>query len=124
MMGGIYYTFLTHEQILEIIKSEYILISINIILLIALLYFKNKLKNLILLEFIPNTSAVALKSTILFFLIFQVVDFYYENGFIGMISQWFIYWLFGTLAILLTNNINYYKNYKFYKYESIDINKF
>ena len=124
MMSIIYYMFLTNLQIIEIVESEYILISINLILLISLIYFKNKLKNLTLLEFIQNTNSVTLKSTIFFFLIFQVVDFYYENGFIGMISQWFIYWLFGILAVLVTSNINYYKNYKFYKYESIDINKF
>ncbi len=87
--------------------------GINVVLLISLLFFKNRLDSVSLIQFIPNTNTVALKSTIIFFLIFQVVDFYYENGFIGMISQWFIYWLFGTLAVLLTTNINYYKNYQY-----------
>ncbi|MCK5110971.1 MAG: hypothetical protein KAQ94_05570 [Arcobacteraceae bacterium] len=115
ILSGIYYIFLTQDKILAIISGEYIIIAVNIILVIVLLYFKNKLQNLTLISFIPNTDTIALKSTILFFLVFQIVDFYYEDGFIGMISQWFTYWVFGLLAWLLTNNINYYKNYKFYR---------
>jgi hypothetical protein len=48
----------------------------------------------------------------MFFLIFQVVDYYMEDGFIGMISQWFLYWVMGIIALLLMQIINYYKNYK------------
>ncbi len=115
MLSGIYSIFLTQDKILTLITDEYIIMSINLLLLFSLLYFKNQLKDLTFHEFIPNTNMVALKSTIIFFLVFQVVDFYYEDGFIGMISQWFTYWVFGLLAYLLTNNINYYKNYKFYR---------
>jgi hypothetical protein len=35
-----------------------------------------------------------------------------EDGFIGMISQWFLYWVMGIIALLLMQIINYYKNYK------------
>ena len=69
----------------------------------------------LLYEFIPNTNHVPIKSTLMFFLIFQVVDFYYEDGFIGMISQWVMYWSFSILAYFLTHNINFYKNYMAYK---------
>ena len=111
----IYYMFLTPEVILEIIKEQYIFIAIILVFAFLLLYFKLKLKNLQIVSYIPNTNIVQLKSTLVFFVIFQVVDFYYEDGFIGMISQWFLYWIFGLLAWLLTNNINLYKNFSFYK---------
>ena len=58
-----------------------------------------------------------------FFVIFQIVDFYFEDGFIGMISQWFVYWVFAIIAWLVTNNINFYKNFQFYKYESMSNKK-
>ena len=115
-MGGIYYIFLSQKEIFEIVKAEYILISINILFLAVFIFFKNKLKDSEILDFLKNTDNVSLKSTIVFFLVFQAVDFYYENGFLGMISQWFMYWLFAILALLLTNNINYYKNYKHYNH--------
>ncbi|MEA2017885.1 MAG: hypothetical protein U9N59_05505 [Campylobacterota bacterium] len=116
----VYYIFLTPTVILEIIKDQYIFIGIILILSISLLYFKIKLKNLQLISYIPNTDNVPLKSTLIFFVIFQAIDFYYEDGFIGMISQWLIYWIFGVLAWALTNNINLYKNFKFYKYETLE----
>ncbi|MEA3553411.1 MAG: hypothetical protein U9R39_03285 [Campylobacterota bacterium] len=118
LMGGVYSIFLSQKEVLDIVKSEYILISINIVFLAVLLFFKNKLKETEILNFLKNTNSVSLKSTLLFFLIFQAVDFYYEDGFLGMISQWFMYWLFAILALLLTNNINYYKNYKYYNIKS------
>ena len=40
-------------------------------------------------------------------MIFQVVDYIYEDGFIGMISQWFLYWIMGIIALLLMGIINY-----------------
>ncbi len=115
-----YYIFLTPSVILEIVKDQYIFMGIGLVLIISFIYFKIKLKDLQLISYIPNTDVVPLKSTLIFFIIFQAVDFYYEDGFIGMISQWFIYWIFGVLAWIVTNNINLYKNFKFYKYESID----
>ena len=41
-----------------------------------------------------------------------IYDYYNEGGFLGMISQWFVYWIMGVFAFLLVENINYYKNYK------------
>jgi len=115
-MAGVYYIFLSQKEIFEIVKAEYILISINIVFMAVFLFFKNRLKDSEILEFLKDTNHVSLKSTLLFFLVFQAVDFYYENGFFGMISQWFMYWLFAILALLVTNNINYYKNYKHYNH--------
>ena len=103
------------NKIVNIILDEYIIIGITFILILIYQYFKIKLKNKLLFEFIPNTNYIPIKSTLIFFVIFQVVDFYYENGFIGMINQWFIYWIFGLLAYFLTHNINFYKNYQAYK---------
>ncbi len=114
-----YYIFLTPEAIFKIVKEEYIFMAIALFLFFLFIYFKIKLKNFTLISYIPNINQVDIKTTLVFFLIFQVVDFYYEEGFIGMISQWFIYWVFAVIAWLVTNNINYYKNHQFYKYESM-----
>mgnify|MGYP005989159163 CR=1 FL=1 len=114
-----YYIFLTPEAIYKIIVDEYIFLGIALCLFFVFIYYKNKLKDLTLISYIQNINQVDLKTTLLFFLLFQVVDFYFEDGFIGMISQWFVYWVFAVIAWLITNNINFYKNYQFYKYESM-----
>ncbi len=111
----IYYIFLPLNKIVNIVLSEYIIIGITFISIIIYKYFRLKLKDKFIHEFIPNTNYVPIQSTFIFFIIFQVVDFYYEDGFIGMINQWFIYWIFGLLAYFVTHNINFYKNYKKYK---------
>jgi len=77
-------------------------------------YLKHKLKDKLIYELIPNTKYVSIKSSILFFIIFEIVDYYSENGFIGMINQWVVYWIFGVLGYFLLNSINLYKNYKAY----------
>lgn len=118
-IGIIYYIFLTPQRILEIVKEEYIFISVALCLSIVFIYFKIKLKDLTLISYIQNVNKVDIKTTLVFFLIFQIVDFYYEEGFIGMISQWFIYWIFAVIAWLVTNNINFYKNLQFYKNQSV-----
>lgn len=118
-----YYIFLTPVVILEIIKEEYIFLAIALFLFIVFAYYKIKLKDFTLISYIPNINNVDLKTTLIFFLIFQAVDYYYEDGFIGMISQWFVYWVFAVIAWLLTNIINLYKNYYFYKYESMSNKK-
>ncbi len=96
---------------LELIKEQYLFILALIPLCIALVYFKIKLKGYTLINFNINNQ-FSLKSAILFFLLFQVIDYYNEEGFIGMISQWFLYWIMGVIALLLIENIYYYKNYK------------
>ncbi len=114
-IGIIYYMFLPINQIVNIILDEYIIISITFILIIVYQYFKTKLKDKLLHEFIPNTNYIPIQSTLIFFMIFQVVDFYSEDGLIGMMKLWFMYWIFGLLVYFLTHNINFYKNYKAYK---------
>ena len=111
----VYNMFLPPNKITSIILGEYIVIGLTLMLMIIYISFRLKLKDKILFEFIPNINYVPIKSTFIFFAIFQVVDFYYEDGLIGMISQWFMYWIFALLAYFLTHNINYYKNYKAYK---------
>ena len=119
----IYYIYLTPDVIIKIVKEEYIFLIIAACLFCVFIYYKIKLKNFTLIAYIPNVNQVDIKTTLIFFTIFQVVDFYYEEGFIGMISQWFVYWVFSVIAWLITNNINFYKNYQFHKYESISNNK-
>jgi len=115
----VYYTFLPTDEIYKIVTGEYIVASVGAILIAILSYFKYKLKGFNIISYIPNTHSVDLKSTIAFFLLFQAIDFYYEDGFIGMISQWFIYWIFGLIAWVVTININLYKNYRFYIMEKV-----
>jgi len=111
----VYYFLFSSFKIFTLIVEEYIFIGITFLMWIIYRYFKFILNGKQLFEFIPNTNYIELKSTVIFFLIFEVVDFYMEDGLIGMISLWFSYWLFGVLAYLLTHNINFYKNYKAYQ---------
>lgn len=108
---AVYLYVLGENKTIEIIKSEYLFILGLIVISFVFLYFKFKLKDYEIVDFNQN-SKPSLQSTILFFLIFQVVDYISEDGFIGMISQWFMYWVMGVIALLLMETINYYKNYK------------
>ena len=99
------------EKTIELIKEEYLFILALFPVTLALLYFKMKVKGKDLIDFNKNSS-FSLKNTIVFFLIFQVVDYIGEDGFIGMISMWFLYWIMGLIALLIMETINYYKNYK------------
>ncbi len=114
LISIVYYIFLPSNKIVQIILDEYIIIILNIIALLPLWYLKNKLKNFQIMPYIQNIDEVPLQSTMIFLVIFQVVDFYYEDGFIGMISLWFMYFVFATLIWQVTHIINYYKNYKYY----------
>lgn len=107
----IYYFVLGEDKTIEIIKEDYLFILALIPICSAFFYFKFKLKDYEIINFNKNSN-ISLQSTILFFLIFQVVDYISEDGFIGMISQWFLYWIMGVIALLLMETINYYKNYK------------
>ena len=108
---AIYLFVLGENKTIEILKEDYLYILGLIPLIFAFLYFKFKLKDYEIINF-NKKNEISLKSTILFFLAFQVYDYYSEGGFIGMISQWFIYWIMGIFALLLMETINYYKNYK------------
>ena len=104
------YTF-GQDKTIEMIKEEYLFILGLIPLSLAFIYFKFKLKGYKLRNFNQNSN-LSLKSTVIFFLVFQVIDYFSYDGFIGMISQWILYWIMGLIALLLIENINYYKNYK------------
>jgi len=112
---AVYSYFLTKIQIEEILTSEYLYFIPIPILFVITLFFRYKLKTQKITDYLNNINSVDLQSTLLFFLIFQGVDFYYEDGFVGMISQWVIYWAFGIIAWLVTININLYKNYQVYR---------
>lgn len=99
------------DKTIQMLTQEYLFVLALVPIIIALLFFKIKLKNYETINFIQNNTP-SLQSTIMFFLIFQVVDYISEDGFIGMISQWFLYWIMGLIALLLMQTINYYKNYK------------
>ncbi len=107
----IYLYILGENKTIEIIKNEYLFILAIVPLGLVFLYLKFKLKDYEIIDYNKNNT-FSIQSTIVFFLIFQVVDYFMEDGFIGMISQWFLYWVMGIIAVLLMQNINYYKNYK------------
>ena len=96
---------------IEMIKEEYLFLLALFFISLTVIFFKFKLKDYELINFNKNNS-FSLQSTLGFFLIFQVVDYIMEDGFIGMISQWFLYWVMGLIALLLMEAINYYKNYQ------------
>ena len=110
-MISIYVYVFGQDKTIEMIKAEYLFILGLIPLSLAFVFFKFKLKNYELRDFNQNNN-ISIKSTIVFFLIFQVVDYISYDGFIGMLSQWILYWIMGLIALLLLENINYYKNYK------------
>jgi len=92
--------------------TTYILIALG--LSFVLWYYKRKLKTVEILDFNKNSN-LTFQSTTLFFLFFQVIDYIYEGGFIGMISQWFFYLIMGIIAFIVITIINYYKNIQYYK---------
>lgn len=98
------------DKTIEMIKEEYLFIIGLFVLTAIFIFFKFKLKDYEIREFPQNN--LSFKSTVIFFLIFQVVDYISEDGFIGMISQWFLYWVMGLIALVLIENINYFKNYQ------------
>lgn len=107
----IYLYVLGEDKTIEIIKDAYLYIFSLVPLGLIYLYFKFKLKEYEIIDFNKNTN-FSFQTTVIFFLIFQVVDYIYEDGFIGMISQWFLYWIMGIIALFLMGIINYYKNYR------------
>lgn len=109
-----YSIFLNNFKMISLISGEYMFILALIPLWIISLFYKQKLKDHQIIDFHKN-SGITLKSTVLFFLAFQVIDYIYEDGFIGMISQWFLYWIMGLLSFMVLNILNYHKNYKLLK---------
>ena len=107
----IYYFVFGIYRTIQIVTAEYLLILLIAPILLAISYYKRKLKYFEITDYIKD-SRPTLKSTIIFFLVFQVVDYYYEGGFEGMIKLWFVYWIYGIIALLVMRVINYYKNYR------------
>jgi len=108
---SVYYYVFGQDKTIELIKEQYLFALALIPIILTLIYFKIKLKGKELIDFNKNNT-LSLKSTIVFFLIFQIIDYIAEDGFIGMISMWFLYWIMGLIAVLVFQLINYYKNYK------------
>lgn len=107
----IYIYVLGEDKTIEIIKDEYLYILSLIPLGLIYLYFKFKLKDYEIIDFNKNTN-FSFQTTVIFFLVFQVVDYIQQDGFIGMISQWLLYWIMGLIALFMMGIINYYKNYR------------
>ena len=108
---SIYLLVLGEDKTIEIIKNQYLFILSLVPLIGIYLYFRVKLKDYEIIDFNKNTN-LSFKTTVIFFMIFQVVDYVQQDGFIGMISQWFLYWIMGLITLVLMEIINFYKNYK------------
>ena len=108
---SIYLLVLGEDKTIEIIKNQYLFILSLVPLIGIYLYFRVKLKDYEIINFNKNTN-LSFKTTVIFFMIFQIVDYVQQDGFIGMISQWFLYWIMGIIALFLMGIINYYKNYR------------
>lgn len=108
---SMYLFVLGEDKTIEIIKNQYLFILSLVPLIGIYLYFRVKLKDYEIINFNKNTN-LSFKTTVIFFMIFQIVDYVQQDGFIGMISQWFLYWIMGLITLVLMEIINFYKNYK------------
>ncbi len=106
----VYLFLLGENKTIEIIKDEYLYLLSLIPLGFIFLYFKFKLKDYELIDFNKNSN-LSFQTTVVLFVVFQVVDYIQKDGFIGMVSEWFFYWVMGVIALFLMENINYLKNY-------------
>ena len=109
-----YYYLFTINEIISILKEEYILFSFVLLSFILHLFSYLKLRKYDILAFIPKLGRVPIIQSILFFSIFEIVDYYYEDGIIGAIKLWYMYWLFGILSLNMVYIFNYFKNFRFY----------
>jgi len=110
-----YFIFLPFPSIINILLNEYIAIFVMIVLLIIYSIYKQKLANKVLYKFIDNLDQMPMRQTLIIFILFQCYDFYTEQSFVGMISLWFMYWIYGICANLIMNIINLHQNYNAYK---------
>ncbi len=110
-----YFIFLPFPNIINILLNEYIAIFVMIVLLIIYSIYKQKLANKVLYKFIDNLDQMPMRQTLIIFILFQCYDFYTEQSFVGMISLWFMYWIYGICANLIMNIINLHQNYNAYK---------
>ena len=110
---AVYLFIFGENKTIELIEMEYLYILGLIPLGFIFLYYRFKLKDYEIIDFNKNVK-FSFSSSVVFFIIFQIVDYIQEDGFIGMISQWFFYWVMGIIALFLMKIINYYKNYKVY----------
>ena len=101
------------SKTIELIKTQYLYILGLIPLGLIFIYYRFKLKDYEIIDFNKNAK-FSFTTSVIFFVIFQIVDYIQEDGFIGMFSQWFFYWVMGIIALFLMEIINYYKNYKVY----------
>lgn len=106
----IYIFLLGESKTIEIIKNDYLYLLSLIPMGLIYLYFRLKLKDYELIDFNKNAN-LSFRTSIIIFLVFEVIDYIQKDGFIGMISQWFFYWVMSIIALVLVENINYLKNY-------------
>ena len=107
----VYFIFLRTIDIVHIVLEEIYFILLLLFVFFIDVIYKKKMNGHKIIDFFKE-STLSFKNIILFFILFQIIDYIYEDGFIGMISMWFSYWLFGYIAFFIMEIINYNKNLK------------
>lgn len=109
-----YTIFLNKITTIGVFIDELPFLAILFVVFLISLFYENSLKNYEIIDF-QKDSSMGFKNLVIFFLIFQVVDYFIEGGFIAMISLWFSYWIFGYIAFYVLKIINLHKNKKMIK---------
>ena len=106
-----YSIFFKNITTIGLIIDEMLYIGILLIIAISSFIYKRKLKGYPIIDFQKDNS-MSFKNLVLFFLVFEVIDYVFEDGFNGMLSMWLSYWVFGYIAFFVFNILSYYKNFK------------
>lgn len=111
---NVYYFYLGKNVLIEQVKEEYLFILVLTLLLGVFIYMSSKLKK-IGIDKIVISNQISFKSTIIFFILFEIYDYYSFDGLEGMIKQWLFYWILGAISLLLMYCIQAYKVLKYHE---------
>lgn len=110
---AVFVSILGEVKTIQLILNEYLFILLVFPLSLVLWLYKRKIRAYNIKGVL--SQSISLKSTVLFFLLFEIIDYYYEGGFEGMISQWFLYWIMGLLGFVVVELMYTIKLYKLLK---------
>lgn len=110
----VYAIFLGKVKTIFILLDSFLWIVVAIFLLLGVWFYKRKLQGVEVIDF-HRKNNLTFQSTLMIFFAIEVIDYILEDGFIGMISQWCLYWIMGFVVFLLFTIINYRKNITYYK---------
>ncbi|WP_419769014.1 MAG: hypothetical protein ACNI3C_06525 [Candidatus Marinarcus sp.] len=105
----IYTHVLGEVKTIQLIVDEFWFILALFPFSLLLFYSKYKVKHY---EVTIPVQTMTFKTSVIFFLFFEVIDYFNQDGFEGMISQWFFYWIMGLLSLCLIETVTNFKIYK------------